>query len=522
MGLTLHWPRIHTICSSYTLEYSENNNKTRKQKLKKHKQHFHPLPFPRTSPAPLVIRQKEYPKTKLQALDTVVKNLEASAKDGIRIDTQTFASILETCFHLQAIDYGIRIHRLIPENLLRRNVGLSSKLLRLYAANGLIDEAHYLFDKMSQRDVYAFPWNSLISGYAELGMNEDALALYFQMEEDGVEPDRFTFPRVLKACGGMGFIHVGQEIHRRIIRHGLGNDVFVLNGLVDMYAKCGDIVKARKVFDNIVCKDLVSWNSMLTGYVRHELLHEALQILQMMITSAVEPDSVSISAILAGGLSMDLGAQIHGWVIRHGVDWDLSVANSLIVLYSNHDKLAQARKLFNQMPERDVVSWNSIISAHRNLPKALVYFKQMVSANILPDGVTFVSLLSTCAHLGMVKDGEELFTTMIDRYKISPIMEHYACMVNLYGRAGLITEAYDIIKNKMEHEAGPTVWGALLYGCYLHGDVYIGEIAAGILFELEPDNEHNFEVLMNIYSNAGRSEDVERVKLMMEERGLDL
>ncbi|KAL8135283.1 hypothetical protein AgCh_010082 [Apium graveolens] len=389
----------------------------------------------------------------------------------------------------------------------------------MYAVSGLVDEAHQVFDRMCQRYVYAFPWNALISGYAELGQFDAALALYFQMVEDGVEPDGFTFPRVLKACGGIGMIHVGEEVHRHIIRLGLRNDGYILNGLVDMYAKCGDIVKARKLFDGIVCKNLVSWNIMLTGYIRHELLHEALHVFQLMIKDAFEPDSVAISTILACGMPRKFGAQIHGRVLRRGAESYLSVANSLIVLYSNNNRLDCATWLFDQMYERDVVSWNSIISAYCKRSEALLYFESMRKTNIFPDRVTFVSLLSTCAHLGMVKDGDMLFTMMRDEYKITPVMEHYACMVNLYGRAGMIEEAYDMIMNQMEIKAGPTVWGALLYACYLHGNVDVGEIAAASLFELESDNEHNFEILMNIYKNSGRLEGVQRIKLMIEERG---
>ncbi|KAK2975846.1 hypothetical protein RJ640_022863 [Escallonia rubra] len=521
--MQLQYPNL---CTPYSCTHYSSKTyiaKTRKPKHGTQKQkQVHQISLPKPSPAPL-LTQKPYPQTKLQALDLVVNDLETSIKNGIKIDTNIFSSLLETCFRLKAIDQGIRLHRLIPNYLLRNNVGLSSKLLRLYASNGRIDDAHQLFDEMSNRDESgAFPWNSLISGYAELGLYEDALALYFQMVEDGVEPDGFTFPRVLKACGGIGLIHVGEEVHRHVVRCGFGNDMFVLNGLVDMYAKCGDIVKARKVFDKILCKDLVSWNAMLTAYVRHELLHEALHIFRWMVQDGYVPDSVAISTILMGGLSLPRHvAQVHGWVLRRGVQWNLSVANSLIVIYSNQGKLGRARRLFDKLPDRDVVSWNSIISAHSKHPEAMVYFERMLSANAVPDSITFVSLLSTCAHLRMVKEGEHLFSMMRKRFGISPIMEHYACMVNLYGRAGLINEAYEIIEN-MDFEAGPTVWGALLYACSFHGNVDIGEVAAESLFELEPDNELNFGLLMKIYGNAGRLEDVERVRGMMVERGLDL
>ncbi|KAI3704920.1 hypothetical protein L1987_75149 [Smallanthus sonchifolius] len=499
------------------------NKDTNNKPNKKQQNQITQISFPKSSPTQLLTHQKPTPQTKLEALNNIVDDLEASVKNGIVIDDpQIFSSLLETCYRLQAIEQGIRIHRVIPRKLIRRNAGVSSKLLRLYASNGYMEEAHQVFDHMSQRNSSAFVWNSLISGYSEMGFYDDALALYFQMVEEGVEPDRFTFPRVLKACGGMGLIHVGQEVHREIIRRGYANDGFVLNGLVGMYAKCGDIVKARKVFDKIALKDIVSWNSMLTGFVKHDLLVDASVTFRQMMLDGFEPDSVSVSTILMPGLPMKLVAQIHAWVIRRGTEWDLPVANSLICVYANNGRLDSARWVFDEMPERDLVSWNSIISVHNKHPDALVYFQRMLRADMFPDAITFVSVLTACAHLRLVKEGEKLFSTMTEKYRIVPTTEHYACLVNLYGRAGLITEAYKVITEKMQVAAGPTVWGALLHACYVHGNVEIGEVAAENLFELEPDNNHNFKLLMQIYGEAGRVQDVERVRMMMVSRGFDL
>uniref|UniRef100_A0A9I9ECB1 Pentatricopeptide repeat-containing protein n=2 Tax=Cucumis melo TaxID=3656 RepID=A0A9I9ECB1_CUCME len=511
------------FCSSKPKKSKKERRKLLHQKLlriSKAKQSTD-LSFPKSSSTPLLIHSKPFFQSKIQALDAVLTDLETSIDNGLLIDPEIFSSLLELCYQLRAIHHGIRIHRLIPTNLLRRNVGISSKLLRLYASSGYMEDAHQVFDEMGKRNFSAFAWNSLISGYAELGLYEDALALYFQMEEEGVEPDHFTFPRVLKACGGIGSIQIGEAVHRHVVRSGFAGDVFVLNALVDMYSKCGCIVRARKVFDQIVYKDIVSWNSMLTGYTRHGLHFEALDIFDQMIQEGYKPDSVALSTLLSNILSLKFKLHIHGWVIRHGVEWNLSIANSLIVMYAKCGKLNRAKWLFQQMPQKDMVSWNSIISAHFNTTEALTYFEVMESLGVLPDRVTFVSLLSTCAHLGLVKEGGRLYSLMKGKYRIRPTIEHYACMVNLYGRAGMIEEAYKIITKGMEIEAGPTIWGALLYACYLHRNVDIAEIAAERLFELEPDNELNFELLMKIYGNAGRSDDEKRVKLMMAERGLN-
>ncbi|RID78736.1 hypothetical protein BRARA_A01531 [Brassica rapa] len=483
---------------------------------------FTSLSLSKSSPTPILVGKQSIQRTKLEALDSVITELETSARKGITItEPEIFASLLETCYTLRSIHHGARVHRLIPAYLLRNNLGVSSKLVRLYASCGYAEVAHEVFDQMSKRKSSAFAWNSLISGYAESAQYEDAMAIYFQMAEDGVKPDRFTFPRVLKACGGIGSIQIGEAIHRDLVKEGFGHDVYVLNALVDMYAKCGDIVKARNVFDMIPHKDYVSWNSMLTSYLHHGLLHEAVHIFRLMVRDGVEPDKVAISSVLARVLSLKHGRQLHGWVIRRGMECELSVANALIVLYSKMGQLSQACFVFDQMLERDIVSWNAIISAHSKDSNGLKYFEEMQRADVRPDVITFVSVLSLCANTGMVEDGERIFSLMPKEYGINPKMEHYACMVNLYGRAGMMQEAYSMIVREMGFEAGPTVWGALLYACYIHGNSDIGEVAAQRLFELEPDNEHNFELLMRIYSKAKRIEDVERVRQMMVDRGLE-
>ncbi|OVA19541.1 Pentatricopeptide repeat [Macleaya cordata] len=513
--------QLPTHTSSFHLCNSLKNKKKKKQEeLERRLNRRTRKTTTFTSPTPLLIPQP-YTQTKHQALDAVIKDLQLSIDRGVQIETQIFSSLLETCFQLQSVYHGIQIHHLIPPSILHKSVSLSSKLLRLYASCGLIDNAHQLFDEMPKSNKSAFPWNSLISGYAEMGRYEDAMALYFQMEEENVEPDQFTFPRVLKACAGLGSIQIGEAIHRDIVRSGFGSDGFVLNALVDMYAKCGDIVKARKVFNKIVHRDSISWNSILTGYIRHGLLIDALGIFREMLLDGFEPDTVAISTILAGFPLSKLGGEIHGWVLRRGSENNLSIANSLISLYSNQGKLDKARWLFKMMPERDVISWNSIITGHRKDPQALVYFQEMENSSVLPDNITFVSLLSACAHLGLVEDGRTLFAKMKEKFRIKPQMEHFACMVNLFGRAGLINEAYEVIVKEMEFEAGATVWGALLFACSVHSNAEVGEIAANKLFELEPDNSHNFELLMKIYGNAGRWDDMEKVMRLMVDRGLD-
>ncbi|CAH2077996.1 unnamed protein product, partial [Thlaspi arvense] len=351
----VHKPNFcYPSVSSSSMKKKPRHYEQLKQNQLKHNSGFTSLSFTKPSPNPILIGKQSVHRTKLEALDSVITDLETSARKGITIsEPEIFASLLETCYSLRAIDHGVRVHRLVPVYLLRNNLGISSKLVRLYASCGYAEVAHEVFDRMSKRKSSAFAWNSLISGYAESGQYEDAMALYFQMAEEGVKPDRFTFPRVLKACGGIGSIHIGEAIHRDLVKEGYGYDVYVLNALVDMYAKCGDIVKGRNVFDMIPHKDYVSWNSMLTSYLHHGLLHEAVHIFRLMVQDGIEPDKVAISSVLARVLSFKHGRQLHGWAIRRGMECELSVANALIVLYSKRGHLGQACFIFDQMVERD-------------------------------------------------------------------------------------------------------------------------------------------------------------------------
>ncbi|KAA0058820.1 pentatricopeptide repeat-containing protein [Cucumis melo var. makuwa] len=190
-------------------------------------------------------------------------------------------------------------------------------------------------------------------------------------------------------------------------------------------------------------------------------------------------------------------------------------------MYANCGKLNRAKWLFQQMPQKDIVSWNSIISDHFNTAEALTYFKVMENLGDLPDCNICVILVNLCSS--WVGEGRgEIVLFDEGEYGIKPTMEHYACMVNLYGRAGMIEVGYKIITKGMEIKAGLKVWGALLYACYLHSNVDIAEISAERLFELEPNNELNFELPIKIYDNAGRSEDEKRVKLTTTEWGLSV
>ncbi|KAK3148735.1 hypothetical protein QOZ80_3AG0207980 [Eleusine coracana subsp. coracana] len=469
------------------------------------------------------------------ALDRVLSDLEAHP----RLLTPSLLAALLSVIprHASPRRRLARLRRLIPVSLLRRHHGaLAVRLLHLHASLGLLAYAHHLFDHVlpprARED--ALPWTCLVAGYARLGRHHDALALYLQMDEDGVPRDRVTFACAIEACAGAGSLDLGVAVHRDVVRAGRAFDLLLCNALVDMYIQCGDVRRARRVFDAMPVKDSVSWNAMLAGCLTHGgLCPHSMDIWRRMFREGGghKPGSAALSTMLqllsssfsdsdSDDYDIKWGLEIHAWVIRHGLDTELSVANSLIRMYSEKNDLGHALSVFESMPLKDRSSWNAIISAHRNDYGVLMMFRRMVDSGVQPDEMIFAMVLSACNDLGLVEGGMRLFSEMEDVYRVQPTMEHCAYIVNMLGKAGMVHEAYEFVSKRMTLNSEPTVLRDLLRACSEHGNIRIGQIVAEKLFDLEPDNEQNFVLLMRIYQRAGRLEDVERVKMMMRDRGL--
>ncbi|KAK3145450.1 hypothetical protein QOZ80_3BG0253000 [Eleusine coracana subsp. coracana] len=468
------------------------------------------------------------------ALDRVLSDLEAHPR---LLTPSLLASLLSAIpRHASPRRRLARLRRLIPVSLLRRHHGaLAVRLLHLHASLGLLAYAHHLFDHVlpARAREDALPWTCLVAGYARLGRHHDALALYLQMDEDGVPRDRVTFACAIEACAGAGSLDLGVAVHRDVVRAGLAFDMLLCNALVDMYLQCGDVRRARRVFDAMPVKDSVSWNVMLAGCLRHGgLCPHSIDIWRRMFREGGghNPWPAALSTMLQLLSSSSFsdsdddyskwGLEIHAWVIRHGLDTELSVANALIDMYSEKNELGHALSVFESMPVKDRSSWNAIISAHRNDYSVLMMFRRMVDAGVQPDEMIFATVLSACNNLGLVEGGMRLFSAMENVYRVQPTMEHCACIVNMLGKAGMVNDAYEFVSKRMSLNSEPTVLRDLLRACSVHGNIRIGEIVAENLFDLEPDNEQNFILLMRIYQRAGRLEDMERVKMMMGDTGL--
>ncbi|XP_033516440.1 putative pentatricopeptide repeat-containing protein At3g49142 [Nicotiana tomentosiformis] len=411
-------------------------------------------------------------------------------KRDVSPDNFTFPCVLKACFGSDNLKVGLQIHCTVSKRGLDSDLFIGNCLVAMYGKCGCLVEARQVLNGMPKRDVVS--WNSMVVGYAQNGMFDDALEVCKEMNLLGHKPNAGTMASILPAVSNTSIENVS----------------FV-----------------KDIFLNIDKKDSVPWNVMIAVYVKNSMPNEAVELYLQMETCGIEPDAITFASILpaCGDLSAaSLGRRIHESVERKGLRPNLSLENSLVDMYARCGYLTEARKMFEGMKFRDVVSWTSLISAYGKGGQGrdgVALFSKMLESGLQPDSIAFVSVLSACSHAGLLQEGEYYYRLMTDKYKIVPRLEHYACMVDLKGRAGCISEAYNYVK-QMPMEANERIWGALLGACRLYNDMDIGLVAADNLFELSPKQSGYYVLLSNIYAKAGRWEDVTTVRSIMKGRGI--
>jgi pentatricopeptide repeat protein len=433
----------------------------------------------------------------------------------------TLVSVLSACANLVACEHGKQVHGYIIRTGFESHVAVGNAVVTMYARSQSIEDARRMFDKIPDRDLVS--WNAMIAGYAQQECSNKALELFCQMQGTYVKPDQFTLASVLSGCANLKTLEYGKQIQTQTIKNGLILCVFVSNALVTMYAKGQSVGDARQVFDELAEANTVSWNAMVAGYAQHGYYEEAIELFCQMLQSNIIPGQFTLAMVLSACASLaavDCGKQVHSYIIKSGFGSYLSVGNALITMYAKCGMIEDSHKMFYQIPGRDVVSWNSIVAGyaqHGNGKEAIHLFEAMLEAGISPDHITFVAILSACSHAGLVDEGCHYFESMSQDHNITPGSNHYACMVDLLGRAGLLDKAESFINN-MPFKPDASIWWALLSACRVHGNMELGKCAAESLFELEPENPAIYVLLSNIYAAAGRWDDVAKIRTLMKGR----
>ncbi|XP_022737169.1 pentatricopeptide repeat-containing protein At2g45350, chloroplastic-like [Durio zibethinus] len=381
----------------------------------------------------------------------------------------------------------------------------------------IIGSAREVFDDGFVLDLVS--WNSMIDGYVKNGQVGVARGLFDEMPHR----DTFSWNSIIAGYVGVGKMELARELFEKMPFR----DVVSWNCMIDGYARIENVSEARKLFDRMPARNVVSWNTMLALYVRSKKYVTQALILfdRMMERGEVRPNSASLVSILTACAKLgrlDKGLWVHSFIENNKIKCDTLLSTALLTMYAKCGAMDLARDVFNNMPDKNVVSWNSMImgyGVHGLVEKALDMFINMEKSGQTPNAATFVSCLSACKHAGKVLEGWWCFDIMCRVYEIEPKVEHFGCMFHLLNQVGLM-EHSDGLKSEMSAEGGSTLWRALLSTCRTPSNLELGEVVATWLIDLEPMDVGPYLLLSYIYSLKGKWGEVESIRKLIKDRGL--
>jgi pentatricopeptide repeat protein len=378
----------------------------------------------------------------------------------------------------------------------------------MYAKCGELLKAKEVFDQLTTPDVVS--WSALIAGYVQHGQSEEALICFDEMRRRSLSPDAIAYIWVLKACGNMRASGKGEELHDQIVREGLlARDSFIGTALIDMYASCGQLAKAQQVFNELRMRDVVAWSALIAGYAGDGDGEEALRCYNQMQSDGIPANEVTFLCILEACCdlgALDKGQEMHAEVERQGLlGRSILIGNALLEVYAKCGLRMRAQEVFDQLLFRDVVTWNVLLALYAQLgedDRVVKLFNAMAQHDdIQPNPVTFTVLLTACSHSGQLYGGELCFQAMSRYYSIIPNMEHYTCMVDLFGRGGCIEKAVEIIKKMPSLDYLP-VWMTFLSACCRLGDENLGRLAFQHAVQLNENHASLYVCMRNIYAST--------------------
>ncbi|KAG0519333.1 hypothetical protein BDA96_09G255300 [Sorghum bicolor] len=393
--------------------------------------------------------------------------LESSAEPP---DEDAYVALFRLCEWRRAVEPGLRACAHADDRHAWFGLRLGNAMLSMLVRFGETWHAWRVFAKMPERDV--FSWNVMVGGYGKAGLLEEALDLYHRMMWAGVRPDVYTFPCVLRSCGGVPDWRMGREVHAHVLRFGFAEEVDVLNALMTMYAKCGDVVAARKVFDSMAVMDCISWNAMIAGHFENGECNAGLELFLTMLQDEVQPNLMTITSVtVASGLLSDItfAKEMHGLAVKRGFATDVAFCNSLIQMYASLGMMGQARTVFSRMDTRDAMSWTAMISGYEKngFPdKALEVYALMEVNNVSPDDITIASALAACACLGSLDVGVKLHELAESKGFMSYVVVTNA-LLEMYAKSKRIDKAIEVFKCMPEKDV--VSWSSMIAGfCFNH------------------------------------------------------
>ncbi|KAF5474441.1 hypothetical protein F2P56_006340 [Juglans regia] len=452
--------------------------------------------------------------------DWALKLFVKMRRSETRPNMFTLSSALKACAGMGLEELGRQLHSRLIKMDTESDLFVGVGLIDMYSKCHMMGEARMVFNLMPNEDLIAY--NAVISGHSHNGEDMEAVSLFAEMHKEGIGFNQTTLCTVLKSTASLEAINVSRQLHALSLKFGFHSDIYVINSILDAYGKCSRLDDATRTFEECPIGDLVAFTSMITAYSQYGQGEEALKLYLQMHDRGIKPDPFVCSSLLnacANLSAYEQGKQIHVHALKFGFMSDVFAGNSIVNMYAKCGSIDDADRAFSEIPERGIVSWSAMIGGlaqHGHGKQALQLFNQMLKDDVSPNHITLVSVLCACNHAGLVSEAREYFDSMRELFGIEPMQEHYACMIDLLGRAGKLDEAMELV-NTMPFQANASIWGALLGAARIHKNVHLGRHAAEMLLTLEPEKSGTHVLLANIYASAGMWENVAKVRRLMKD-----
>lgn len=444
-------------------------------------------------------------------------------QSSIRPDAHVFAAVLKACCailkaccnHGGALTQGRYLHSQTIESGHESNVFISGVLIDMYINAGLVHDAYGVFNHLEKQDVVTC--TSMIGGFVQHGYSLDAFCIFRAMQEQGIRPNQASFVSIMKACTSIAFLNLDMLLHANIVESGHESDVIVCNAVIDMYARCGRMEDAVKVFHRLPQRDAVSWCTIITGYVEHGKDLEAQILFQLMQQDCLQHDQalfVCALKLCSSRAALEQGKLVHSHIMEVHLASDILIGNTLVDMYMSCGSFVDASKVFFQLQKRNVVTWSTMIAGlaqHRQYSSIMECMEAMHQEGWKPNNVTYACLLSACRHKGLVMESFHHFKCMIESNCIAPTVVHFNCLVDLLGHAGRLNEAVDLLET-MPFQQNIVGWTSLLSSCKAHRLVDLGRQCFDRIVTMEGEKSTGYVLMSSIYAHEGMLNEAEKIE----------
>ena len=381
-----------------------------------------------------------------------------------------YVEVLKRCLKQKDFTAAKQVHDCIIRSRIEKNTYVANNILSTYIGCERLKDARRVFDGLLKKDVIS--WNIMIGGYAQYSHARDAMGIFHQMLQEGVQPNEITCFSILKACASPSALKWGKEVHAYIRQSGLGSGLRVARALVHMYVRTGSIEDARLVFDRMGERDVITWTMLIGGFAQYGRGHEAFELFLRMQRDGVKPDAITYMSILnacASGGALEWVKEVHLYILEAGLESDLRVAGALVHMYAKNGSLDDARQVFDRMKERDVVTWNIMIGGlanHGRGQEAYELFLRMQREGCVPNAVTYLSILNACASTGALEWVKDLHSHILTAGLEKDLRVGNA-LVHMYSKSGSLDDARQVFDRMEERDV--ITWTVMVGGLANHG-----------------------------------------------------